>query len=84
MKKNKKPTKKSKPLNKFARLSGIGLQMGATIFLGAYLGKYLDQKYPSDKKWFTIGITIIAVALSLYNVLKQVNKINQEDDNEKP
>lgn len=82
MKKKKKPTKKSKPLNKFARLSGIGIQMGVTIFLGAYLGKFLDNKYPNDKKWFTIGLTLLAVAISFYSVLKQVNKINQEEDNE--
>jgi len=58
--------------------------MGVTVFLGAYLGKFLDNKYPSDKKWFTIGLTILAVAISLYNVLRQVNKINQEDDNKNP
>ena len=75
---NKKEEKKGVP--KFARLSGVGLQMGATIFLGAYLGKYLDEKYPSDKRWFTIGLTLFAVALALYNVLRQVNKINSEDD----
>lgn len=67
-------------LTKFARLSGIGLQMGVTIFLGAYLGKYLDDKYPMEKKWWTIGLTLFAVAVSLYNVLRQVNKINAEDD----
>jgi len=76
---NKEKSKKGAP--KFARLSGIGLQMGATIFLGAYLGKYLDEKYPADKKWFTIGLTLFAVAISLYNVLRQVNKLNAEDDN---
>jgi F0F1-type ATP synthase assembly protein I len=66
--------------SKFARLSGIGIQMGATIFLGAYLGKFLDQKYPSDKKWFTIGLTLFSVVISLYNVLRQVNKMNDEQD----
>jgi F0F1-type ATP synthase assembly protein I len=66
--------------SKFARLSGIGLQMGATIFLGAYLGKYLDEKYPSGKRWFTIGLTLFSVALALYFVLKQVNRINNEDE----
>lgn len=66
--------------SKFARLSGIGIQMGATIFLGAYLGKFLDQKYPSDKKWFTIGLTLLSVVISLYNVLRQVNKMNDEQD----
>lgn len=54
--------------------------MGVTIFLGAYLGKYLDEKFPSEKKWFTIIFTLIFVAIALYNVLKQVNRINQEDE----
>ena len=69
-----------KGLPKFARLSGIGLQMGITIFLGAYFGKYLDQKYPSEKKWFTITFTLLAVCIALYAVLKQVNKINSENE----
>ncbi len=67
---------------RFARLSGIGLQMGATIYLGAMLGKFLDGKFPNKKNWFTIGLTLFAVALSLYNVLRQVNRINAEDDKE--
>ena len=72
--------KKSDPRSNLARFSAISFQMGATIFLGAYAGKMLDEKYPSNKKWFTIGLTLFAVALSLYNVLRQVNKINSEDD----
>ncbi|OFZ58100.1 MAG: hypothetical protein A3D92_02695 [Bacteroidetes bacterium RIFCSPHIGHO2_02_FULL_44_7] len=78
MSEKKNPERKGPP--RFARLSGIGLQMGATIFLGAYLGKYLDGKYPADKKWWTIGLTLLAVVISLYNVLRQVNSINSEDD----
>jgi len=54
--------------------------MGVTIFAGAYFGKWLDEKYPSDKKWFTIGFTLLAVAISLFNVLRQVNKINSKND----
>ena len=78
MKKNEKSSKKPKQPNKFIQLSGIGLQMGATIFLGAYAGKWLDQKYPSEKNWFTIGLTLLAVGISLFNVLRQVNKINND------
>ncbi|MBL1279876.1 MAG: AtpZ/AtpI family protein [Fluviicola sp.] len=74
----KKP--KSSPLIKYARFSAISFQMGATIFLGAYAGKMLDEKYPSNKKWFTIGLTLFAVAMSLYIVLRQVNRLNSEDD----
>ena len=68
--------------SRFLRLSGVGFQMGATIFLGAWLGKFLDEKYPMDKKWWTIGLTLSAVGLALYNVLRQLNRINSEDDQE--
>ncbi|GAB5425087.1 MAG: hypothetical protein Crog4KO_22340 [Crocinitomicaceae bacterium] len=57
--------------------------MGVTVFLGAWIGRWLDDKYPSDKKWFTIGLTIFAVVASLYSVLKQVNRLNKEEDDEK-
>jgi F0F1-type ATP synthase assembly protein I len=54
--------------------------MVATIFLGAFLGRYLDDKYPMEKKWWTIGLTIFAVGVALYNVLKKVNQMNDEDE----
>ena len=66
--------------NRYLELMGIGAQMGVTIFLGAYLGKWLDEKYPMGKKWFTIALTLFAVAVSLYMVLKQVNKLNDDED----
>lgn len=68
-----------KSYSKYARISAIGAQMAGTIFLGAFLGRYLDDKYPMEKKWWTIGLTIFTVAISLYNVLKQVNRMNDED-----
>jgi F0F1-type ATP synthase assembly protein I len=68
---------KKKPLNTAIQLSGVGIQMGVTIFLGAKLGKWLDAKYPNDHNWFTIGITLFAVGVSLYNLIQQVNRINK-------
>jgi len=61
-------------------LSQVGLQMGVTVFLGARLGKYLDERYPSNKNWFTISLTILAVVISFYLILKKVNKLNEEED----
>lgn len=77
---SKEKEDRNESLRRAARFSGIGLQMGATIFAGAYFGKYLDQKYPMEKNWFTIGLTIFSVAIALYFVLRQVNKLNAEDD----
>lgn len=64
----------------FLVLTGVAAQMGATIFLGAYLGKWLDEKYPSDKKWFTMGLTILSVFIALYLVIKQVNNLNEDNN----
>ena len=62
----------------YIKFSGIALQMGATIFLMAYLGKWLDERYPADKKWFTMFLTILGVSISLYNVIRQLNKHNDQ------
>ncbi|MFD1314000.1 AtpZ/AtpI family protein [Namhaeicola litoreus] len=68
--------KPKKPLNKYIRLTGAGLQMGITIYLGAYFGKWLDLKYPNDKNWFTIIFTLLALVISFYSLLKQIKDIN--------
>ena len=78
-KKNEASKKKSNnTLKNFAVFTGIAAQMGLTIFAGAYLGKYIDQEYPSDKKWFTMLFTLLGVGISLYAVLKQINKFNDK------
>jgi len=68
--------KKSR-LRNWAVLSGIGFQMGATIFVCAWIGKKLDERFPSNKNWFTIGLVLFGVFASLYIVLKQLKNINK-------
>ncbi len=72
-----KPPKK--PLNKYLVLTGISFQMGITIYLFIYFGKKLDLNYSNGGKLFTIIFTLLGLAISLYNLLRQLNKINQED-----
>jgi hypothetical protein len=69
--------KPKKPLNTALQLSGAGLQMGVTIYLGSELGKWLDIEYPNEKGWYTIGITLFAVAIAMYHLISQVNRINK-------
>jgi len=54
--------------------SGFAMQMGITIYAGAYLGKYLDGQFPAEKKWFTILFTLLGVGLSLFVLLRQLKK----------
>jgi F0F1-type ATP synthase assembly protein I len=82
MSQKNKPSKEkpNSSLKSAAVFTGIAAQMGITIFAGAYLGKYLDLEYPSNKKWFTMLFTLLGVGISLYVVLKQLNKINEKPD----
>lgn len=56
-------------------LSGIAIQMGVTIYLFVILGKWLDTKFYQGDKLFVIIFTLLGVAISLYMVIKQVNRI---------
>ncbi len=69
--------KNSKPLNKWIQLISIPAQMGMVIFLFAYLGQYLDEKYQSEN--YIKIFTILGVFLAMYNVIRQVNQLNKNE-----
>lgn len=73
-----KKSKKKRP-NRFIVLVALSSQMGITIFLGAYFGKYLDAKYHNENPYFTIALTLFALIVSLYSLLKTLNKLNDDD-----
>jgi hypothetical protein len=59
---------------KFLRFVSAGIQMAVLIYAGSELGKYLDAKYPSDKNWYTIACVMAAVAISFYQLVKELPK----------
>lgn len=62
---NKKP---KKPHNKFLRFSSAGLQMGLTIYLGNFVGKWLDTKYQTT--FLENTVTLLAVFIAIYSLIK--------------
>ena len=70
---NQKPKKQ---LNKYIRLTGIGIQMGVTIYAGAYFGKWLDGKYSGEQQTYTIIFTLLALVVSFYSLIKQIKDLN--------
>jgi len=78
--KKKQPPKKNKPLNQWISLSTIAFQMGATIFIMAWLGKKIDQHFDLEKPWWTIVFVMLGVIVSVYAVLKQLKKLNQSEN----
>ena len=72
-----KKNKKKQP-KRFIILISVASQMGITIFLGAAFGRSLDEKYQTEKPWFTFFLTLLALLISLYIVLQTLNKINND------
>ena len=54
---------------------GIGVEMGVIIFLGNYVGKWLDGKYETTNiEAFT---TIAGVFIAMFLVVYRVNRFNK-------
>jgi len=70
--------KKEKSPNKYIRFTSVAFTMGATIFLGNLLGKWLDSKY--GKEFWESTITLLAIFISIYMVIAQVIKVSKEND----
>ena len=73
------PRKKKRPLNRYLVLTSIPFQIGVIVYLGAYLGKYLDLKYNLEKNWFTILLVLLAIIISMYSLMQQLKKLNNEN-----
>ncbi len=71
--------KQKKPLNKFTRFSGMAFQMGITIFIGVFIGQYLDEKFPNENSLFTLFLSLLFIAASLYTIIKQAIKLGNDE-----
>ena len=65
------PEKKTNdnPLKALAKVSGMGIQMGLTIYGGNLLGSWLDQKM--QWSFLEISLTLLSIALAIYSMIKQ-------------
>lgn len=62
--------------NKYAELTGIGIEMAASMVLPVVLGIYLDHRFESTPWGVLIGVFLgmVSMALKLYKVAVSSNK----------
>ncbi len=63
---------KRPPLESYARYSGLAFQMFAIIGLGIFGGVKLDQWIDTGFPVFTVLLSIISVAASIYTAVKDL------------
>ena len=69
--------------NKWLALVNIPLQMGIIIFAFSYFGDWLDEKYGSENRVYVKVLTMVGVAIAIYNVnrlLKEINKAEERNN----
>lgn len=65
-----------KTAKKIAIFSGIGVQLGLTIYLASFLGGYLDQQWSLRKPWMTLLFILLAIVATIYALLKQLKRLD--------
>ena len=75
MNNNRNNQKSKKQLRNAAILSGIGFQMGITIYLFVKLGKWLDFQYNNGDKLYIVIFTLVGVGISIFSMIKLLNRI---------
>jgi uncharacterized membrane protein YfcA len=71
------PNQKKRTNNKWLAFINIPIQMGIVIFLFAYLGDWLDLKYPNPHKIFVKILVLVGVAVAFYNLNRQLKDIHK-------
>jgi hypothetical protein len=58
--------------NAYLKYSGMAIQMGIIILMGAWAGKKLDHHFQFQTPWMTLSGSLLAVAAALYISLKDL------------
>lgn len=61
------------------KFSGMAFQMMITIGAGAWGGHALDQRYQLEKPVWTIVLSLLGIAISLYLVIRSASKMSQDE-----
>ncbi|MCH4552087.1 AtpZ/AtpI family protein [Aestuariibaculum sp. L182] len=56
--------------------------MGLTIYLGSKLGEWLDYKFDNSDQLYYKIVTLLAVFLAMFSVIRQVLNITNNDKND--
>lgn len=74
--------KKGKSYREFAPLSGLGIQMAATIGAMVWFGYWLDSKLDT-KPWLLIFFALFGSFAGLYNFIKTVLSVQKKNNDKK-
>ena len=73
-----KQKKRQNQLNKYASLTALVFQIGATIYVCSYLGKILDREISGEQEYFTTTLVLLGFLATFYILIKGAKKLNND------
>lgn len=67
---------KRKQVVSYARYTGLFFKMFVIIGVFAFVGSWLDDYQATKQPYYTAGLALIGVVIAIYQVLKEVNQLN--------
>ena len=56
----------------YMKYAGMAFQMGAIMFVGVFIGSYVDEKYGSERPYFTLIGILVGLVAAFYLTLKDL------------
>lgn len=63
-----------KTTNKYAKYSGLGMQLIALLFLCIWLGKKLDARWGGENNYITAILLVTMLAAFFYKLYRELEK----------
>ncbi len=71
--------KEKESMNVYAKYSGVAFQMIAIIGVFTFIGYRLDLYYKPAQPYYTAGLALLGVCVSLYFVIRSVRSKSERD-----
>ncbi len=56
----------------YLKYSGMAIQMGVIILLGTLAGQWIDERYQTERPYFTVLLALLSIFAALYVSLKDL------------
>ena len=68
------PSRNQGPMRTIGVAGGLGFVLGLSVLLGAFAGRYLDQRWGTGP-WITLVGTLLGTAVGFYEVVSVLKQL---------